>query len=131
MIGEFFVISFLFPLYNYIQLIRNRLRRDIEENHRATVEAAKREYEAIRLEQERRHTNEINELKEKLQLEKQSWEENYKKKQETFLTSKERELREQMRRERDKEIEKVISQFESDTTMTKEEAERTAENRVK
>ena len=53
------------------------------------------------------------------------------KKQETSLAGKERELREQMRRERDKEIEKIIAQFESDTTMTKEEAERTAENRVK
>jgi 5-azacytidine-induced protein 1 len=47
------------------------------------------------------------------------------------LAGKERELREQMKRERDREIEKIISQFESDTTMTKEEAERTAENRVK
>jgi 5-azacytidine-induced protein 1 len=70
-------------------------------------------------------------LKEKLALEKQSWEENYMKKQETSLATKERELREQMRRERDREIEKIISQFDSDTTMTKEEAERTAENRVK
>ncbi|UJR14558.1 hypothetical protein I4U23_001554 [Adineta vaga] len=109
----------------------DKLRRDIEENHRTAVDAAKREYEAIRLEQERRHTSEINELKEKLALEKQSWEENYMKKQETSLSGKERELREQMRRERDKEIEKIISQFESDTTMTKEEAERTADNRVK
>jgi hypothetical protein len=53
------------------------------------------------------------------------------KKQETSLAGKERELRDQMKRERDREIEKSISQFESDTTMTKEEAERTAENRVK
>jgi 5-azacytidine-induced protein 1 len=53
------------------------------------------------------------------------------KKQETSLAGKEREMREQMKRERDREIEKIISQFESDTTMTKEEAERTAENRVK
>lgn len=95
------------------------------------MDAAKREYEAIRLEQERRHDNEIKDLKEKLFIEKQSWEENYMKKQETFLAGKERELREQMRRERDKEIDKVVAQFESDTTMTKEEAERTAENRVK
>ena len=108
-----------------------RLRHDVEENHRTAADAAKREYEAIRLEQERRHTSEIQELKEKLALEKQSWEENYMKKQETYLAGKERELREQMKRERDREIEKVISQFESDTTMTKEEAERTAENRVK
>lgn len=53
------------------------------------------------------------------------------KKQETYLAGKERELREQMRRERDREIEKIIAQFELDTTSTKEEAERTAENRVK
>ncbi|CAF3402984.1 unnamed protein product [Rotaria socialis] len=109
----------------------DKLRRDIEDNHRTAVDAAKREYEAVRLEQERRHTNEINELKEKLLLEKQSWEENYMKKQETSLAGKERELREHMKRERDKEIEKIISQFESDTSLTKEEAERTAENRVK
>ncbi|CAF3924096.1 unnamed protein product, partial [Adineta steineri] len=109
----------------------DKLRRDIEENHRTAADAAKREYEAIRLEAERRHASEIHELKEKLALEKQSWEENYMKKQETSLATKERELREQMRRERDREIEKIISQFDSDTSMTKEEAERTAENRVK
>ena len=109
----------------------DKLRRDIEDNHRTAIETAKREYEAIRLEQERRHTNEINDLKEKLNLEKQNWEENSLKKQETYLASKERELREQVRKERDREIEKIISQFECDTTMTKEEAERTAENRVK
>lgn len=53
------------------------------------------------------------------------------KQQEITLTNKERELREQMKQERDKEIEKIIAQFESDTTSTKEEAERNAENRVK
>ena len=108
-----------------------RLRRDIEDNHRTAVDAAKREYEAVRLEQERRHASEIHELKEKLALEKLSWEENYMKRTDTSLAGKERELREQMRRERDKEIEKIIAQFESDTTMTKEEAERAADNRVK
>ncbi len=107
-----------------------RLRRDIEENHRTVVESTKRENEAIRFEQERRHTNEINELKEKLTIEKQNWEENYMKQQETILANKERELREQMKHERDKEIEKIISQLESDTTSTKEEVERTADNRV-
>ncbi len=118
-------------MFGVFKFISFRLRRDIEENHRTAVDAAKREYEAIRLEQERRHTSEIHELKEKLAIEKQSWEENYMKKQETSLAGKERELRDQMKRERDREIEKIISQFESDTTMTKEEAERTAENRVK
>lgn len=111
--------------------ISSRLRRDIEDNHRTAADTAKREYEAIRIELERRHTNEMNELKEKLAIEKQSWEENYMKKQETSLAGKERELRDQMKRDRDREIEKIIAQFDSETTLTKEEAERAAENRVK
>ncbi len=109
----------------------NRLRRDIEENHRTVVDSTKHDYETMHLEQERRYTNEINQLKEKLTIDKQNWEENYMKKQETILANKERELREQMKNERDKEIEKIIAQFESDTTSTKEEAELNAENRVK
>ncbi len=117
--------SFRFDYFLY------RLRRDIEENHRTVVESTKHEYEATRLEQERRHTNEYQQLKEKFELDKQNWEENYMKKHETLLANKERELREQIKHERDKEIERIISQFESDTTMAKEEAERTAENRVK
>lgn len=40
-------------------------------------------------------------------------------------------MREQVKRERDKEIELVISRLESETTLSREEAERTAENRVK
>jgi hypothetical protein len=53
------------------------------------------------------------------------------KKQEIILANKERELRDQMKQERDREIEKIIAQLETDTTSTKEEVERTAENRVK
>ena len=108
-----------------------RLRRDIEENHRNVVESNKREYEGIRLEQERRHANELQAVKDKLTSERQQWEDTLLKQQETSLAGKERELREQMKHERDREIEKIISQFESDTTSTKEETERTAENRVK
>ena len=53
------------------------------------------------------------------------------KQQETLFASKERQLREQMKQERDREIEKIITQFEAETSSTKEEAERTADNRVK
>ncbi|CAF1478867.1 unnamed protein product [Adineta ricciae] len=108
----------------------DKLRRDIEENHRRVVEVNKREYESIRLEQEQRYANEIQSLKEKLEIEKQNWEENYMKQQETFFASKERQLREQMKQERDREIEKIITRFEAETSSTKEEAERTADNRV-
>lgn len=108
-----------------------RLRRDVDENHRAVVDATKRDYEAMRLDQERRHRNEIEELTEKLKIEKQNWQENCMKQQETILASRERQLREQMKQERDKEIEKIIAKLESDSTSTKEEVERTAENHVK
>lgn len=47
------------------------------------------------------------------------------------MAQKERELRDQVKRERDKEIELVISRLESETTLTRDESERAAENRVK
>ena len=118
-------------LFHSILPFISRLRRDIEANHRTVADSTKHEYETIRLEQARRYANEIEALREKLTLEKQNWEETYMKKQETILATKEREFREQMKHERDREIGKIISQFESDTTATKEETERTAENRVK
>jgi 5-azacytidine-induced protein 1 len=46
-------------------------------------------------------------MREKLRLEKESWEQNFLKKQETWVVQKERELKEQVKRERDKEIEMV------------------------
>ena len=53
------------------------------------------------------------------------------KKQETWLLQKERELKEQVRRERDKEIELVIGRLEDDNQGAREECERVAENRIK
>ena len=47
------------------------------------------------------------------------------------MAQKERELREKVKRDRDKEIELVLSRLESETTLTRDEAERAAENRVK
>ena len=64
-------------------------------------------------------------------LEKQAWEENYKKKEETWLLQKERELKEQVRRDRDKDIELVLRRLEEDNQAAREECERVAENRIK
>lgn len=47
------------------------------------------------------------------------------------MIQKERELKEQVKRERDKEIEHLISRLESESTLTRDEAERAAENRIK
>lgn len=51
---------------------------------------------------ERRHLSELREVRERTEVERQAWEENILKRQESALMAKERELREQLRQERDK-----------------------------
>lgn len=75
--------------------------------------------------------SEIKEMQERLRVEKEAWEANYMKKQETWLTQKERELKANVRKDRDKEIELVIARLEEDSVTSREECERTAENRIK
>jgi 5-azacytidine-induced protein 1 len=47
------------------------------------------------------------------------------------MIQKERELKEQVKRERDKEIELLITRLETESTLAREESDRTAENRIK
>lgn len=49
--------------------------------------------------------------------------------QEAWLLSRERELKEEIRRGRDKDIELVIRRLEADMTQAREESERAAESR--
>lgn len=49
--------------------------------------------------------------------------------QEAWLLNRERELKEEIRRGRDKEIELVIHRLEADMTLAREESERAAESR--
>ncbi|NXR90841.1 CP131 protein, partial [Hypocryptadius cinnamomeus] len=107
------------------------LRRQLEANSSALTRALREEYAKEKEEQERRHQAELKVLKDQLELEKQAWEANYVKKEEAWLLSRERELREEMRKERDKEIELVIQRLEADTSLAKEECERAAESRIK
>ncbi|XP_053850530.1 centrosomal protein of 131 kDa isoform X5 [Vidua macroura] len=107
------------------------LRRQLEANSSALTRALRDDYAKEKEEQERRHQTELKVLKDQLELEKQAWEANYVKKEEAWLLSRERELREEMRKERDKEIELVIQRLEADTSLAKEECERAAENRIK
>ncbi|NXA87566.1 CP131 protein, partial [Melanocharis versteri] len=107
------------------------LRRQLEANSSALTRALRDEYAKEKEEQDRRHQAELKVLKDQLELEKQAWEANYVKKEEAWLLSRERELREEMRKERDKEIELVIQRLEADTSLAKEECERAAENRIK
>ena len=66
-----------------------------------------------------------------MDIEKQSWEQNYLKKQDNWSIQKEREIKDQLKRERDKEIEALIMRLETEATLAREEADRTAENRIK
>lgn len=123
----------------------------LEENNFTAIETIRKEYADAQAELEKKHQNEIRNLKEQLDIEKQSWEQNYLKKQvspiklkasdtanqifnhlkENWAIQKERELKDQLKRERDKDIEALISRLESEATLAREEADRTAENRVK
>ncbi|XP_078135438.1 centrosomal protein of 131 kDa isoform X2 [Sander vitreus] len=107
------------------------LRRQLEDNSSLAGRALREELDKTREEQERRHQVEMKALQERMDIEKQTWEENYKKKEEAWLLSRERELKEELRRERDKEIELAIWTLEEETSKDKEECERAADNRVK
>ncbi|XP_037546895.1 centrosomal protein of 131 kDa [Nematolebias whitei] len=107
------------------------LRRQLEENSSLSGRALREEMEKSREEQERRHQMEMKVLQERLDMEKQTWGENYKKQEEAWMLRRERELREELRRERDKEIELAIWTLEEETSKDKEECERAADNRVK
>nr|XP_019966291.1 PREDICTED: centrosomal protein of 131 kDa isoform X4 [Paralichthys olivaceus] len=107
------------------------LRRQLEENNSLAGRALREELDKTREEQERRHQVEMKALQERLAIEKQTWEGNYKKKEEAWLLSRERELKDELRRERDKEIELAIWTLEDETSKDKEECERAADNRVK
>ena len=95
------------------------------------IETIKKEYAEAQAELEKKHQTEIKNLKEKLDIEKQSWEQNYLKKQENWSIQKEREIKDQLKRERDKEIDTLIARLETEATLAREEADRTAENRIK
>uniref|UniRef100_A0A673K7B4 Centrosomal protein of 131 kDa n=1 Tax=Sinocyclocheilus rhinocerous TaxID=307959 RepID=A0A673K7B4_9TELE len=107
------------------------LRKQLEENSSLAARALREELEKSREEQERRHQVEIKALKERLDIEKQTWEENYMKKEEAWLLSRERELKEEVRRGRDKEIELAIQRLEEETRGAREECERASDNRIK
>ncbi|XP_042822058.1 centrosomal protein of 131 kDa isoform X1 [Panthera tigris] len=107
------------------------LRQQLEESSAAEGRALRAEFEKGREEQERRHQMEMKALKDQLEVERQMWEASCAKKEEAWLLTRERELREEIRRGRDEEIELVIRRLEADMTRAREESERAAESRVR
>ncbi|XP_077314849.1 centrosomal protein of 131 kDa isoform X3 [Lithobates pipiens] len=109
----------------------DELRKQLEDNCSLATRVLREEYEKSKEEQDRRHQAEIKALKERLEIEKQAWEQNYMKKEEAWLLTRERELKAEVRKGRDKEIELVIQRLESEMSTAREECERAAENRIK
>nr|XP_039254153.1 centrosomal protein of 131 kDa-like [Styela clava]XP_039254154.1 centrosomal protein of 131 kDa-like [Styela clava] len=109
----------------------DRLKEQLEKHNSLATSALTDEYEKSKEEAERRHTVEIETLKERLELEKQAWQETYMKKQEAYVLQKERELKDAVRQDRDSEIETVIEQLEKDMGVQRSQIEKTAENRIK
>ncbi|XP_075701438.1 centrosomal protein of 131 kDa isoform X2 [Rhinoderma darwinii] len=109
----------------------DELRKQLEDNCALTSRVLKEEYEKSQEEQERRHQIELKAIKERLEIEKQAWEQNYRKKEEAWLLTRERDLKEEVRKGRDKEIELVIQRLEAEMSTAREECERAAENRIK
>uniref|UniRef100_A0A4W4DSP2 Centrosomal protein 131 n=2 Tax=Electrophorus electricus TaxID=8005 RepID=A0A4W4DSP2_ELEEL len=107
------------------------LRTQLETNSSLASRTLREEMEKSREEQERRHQVEMKALRERMEIEKRTWEENYMKKEDAWLLSRERELKEEVRRGRDKEIELAIQRLEEETSGAREECERAADNRVK
>ncbi|XP_073538681.1 centrosomal protein of 131 kDa isoform X3 [Phyllobates terribilis] len=109
----------------------DELRKQLEDNCALATRVLKEEYEKSKEEQDRRHQIELKAIKERLEIEKQAWEQNYRKKEEAWLLTRERELKEEVRKGRDKEIELVIQRLDAEMSTAREECERAAENRIK
>uniref|UniRef100_A0A8C5Y7B8 Centrosomal protein 131 n=1 Tax=Microcebus murinus TaxID=30608 RepID=A0A8C5Y7B8_MICMU len=107
------------------------LRQQLEDSSSALTQALRAEFEKGREEQERRHQVELKALKEQLELERQAWAAGCARKEEAWLLNREQELKEEIRKGRDKEIELVIQRLEADMALAKEESERAAESRIR
>ncbi|CAH1110016.1 unnamed protein product [Psylliodes chrysocephalus] len=79
----------------------------------------------------RRHASEIKLIKQSSQIEYETWQGNLKKQQAVQLAEKETEIREQLRKERDREIEMVIERLENEFNDNKVQLEKSTENRIR
>eukprot|EP00042_Codosiga_hollandica_P018752 m.55708 g.55708 ORF g.55708 m.55708 type:complete len:978 (-) comp48907_c0_seq1:2666-5599(-) len=79
----------------------------------------------------KRHIGEENEMKERLAIEKESWEQMYMRKQQANLKLQEEQMRDALRKERDQEINIVINKLEEEGHKQQKEAEQQAEVRIR
>uniref|UniRef100_A0A673HVV7 Centrosomal protein 131 n=1 Tax=Sinocyclocheilus rhinocerous TaxID=307959 RepID=A0A673HVV7_9TELE len=127
---------------NALQQQRRRLYKEVsEEKERITQLAARQhaELEDLRKQLEKNSSLAARALREELEKSREEQERRHQVKhltlcflsQEAWLLSRERELKEEVRRGRDKEIELAIQRLEEETRGAREECERAADNRIK
>lgn len=78
-----------------------------------------------------KHSKQLNELREQLNIEKESWEDMYLRKQSMTLKSKESEMRDELRAERDSQINKIIQRLSTEAATLHAEGEKQVEIRIK
>ncbi|VEN63068.1 unnamed protein product [Callosobruchus maculatus] len=115
---------------NRVKECEEREAAAITERDRA-IKQAQEEFEDRLQVIMRRHSNELKLLKESSQLEYEAWQTNVKKQQAQVLAEKEGSIREQCRKERDREIEAVIERLENEAAENKLQLEQSTENRIK
>mmetsp|Transcript_33985 Transcript_33985/g.102494 ORF Transcript_33985/g.102494 Transcript_33985/m.102494 type:complete len:795 (-) Transcript_33985:2400-4784(-) len=93
--------------------------------------ALKQDTERLLRESSQRHEREVAALKEQLAIEKESWEDMFMRKQAAQLKTKEAAVREELRAERDRQINMVIGRLEEENTRRTEENDRQYDARVR
>ncbi|XP_063679698.1 centrosomal protein of 131 kDa-like isoform X2 [Bolinopsis microptera] len=112
-----------------VQLAGDRKAIEEEFNTKSAKVQAQHTLEMEKVQME--HDNTLRDLKLRIQVEKEQWLENQKQKQVAELMAKEREIRENLRVDRNKEIEIVISKLEEQAALQKEESQATLDCRMK
>ncbi|KAK3910478.1 Centrosomal protein of 131 kDa [Frankliniella fusca] len=115
-----------------------RLEAQFEERKRGLEREAEQERDRLRRdyadklnEMHRKQQNEMLQYREVVKAEKEAWMETYQQQQKQSLVQTTNEIRDQLKRERDREIEVVIERLENEATISREEKEKLAENRLK
>eukprot|EP00049_Salpingoeca_infusionum_P011209 m.192884 g.192884 ORF g.192884 m.192884 type:complete len:610 (+) comp14867_c1_seq4:177-2006(+) len=105
---------------------RAKWKQELEEAW-AKVQAVQRQQESKLRETihslKEQHTEELRLLRTQLQLEKSSWQEMFMRKQSLELTQRSAEMKEELRKQRDEELEGVIDRLERDTSEAQEKLE--------
>ncbi|KAL2916768.1 hypothetical protein HK105_203547 [Polyrhizophydium stewartii] len=116
--------------HNLVESIKEERKLD-EQAHRKAVDELRRQVDAERAAKEqaleelrKKHLTEVQQLRERMQVEKEEWQTHYMKKTEADIRAKEKLFKEKLIKERDAEIEMVIQRLESENNSSTSDATR-------